>query len=69
MNLDYVYSLINRQIIAGYRSWELQRIWQEELISIATEPERQKELDKKDEIHVVADSIKAVYYQEYKNDN
>jgi hypothetical protein len=38
------------------------------MISIATEPERQKELDKNEEIHVMADSIKAVYYQEYKND-
>jgi hypothetical protein len=66
--LDHVYALINRQIINGYRSSELQRIWQEELISIATEPERQKELDKNEEIHIVADIIKAVYYQEYKND-
>ncbi|HEX2472254.1 MAG TPA: hypothetical protein VHJ59_05850 [Nitrososphaera sp.] len=36
------------------------------MISIATEPERQKELDNKDEIHVLADIINAVYYQEYK---
>ncbi|HEX6282999.1 MAG TPA: hypothetical protein VFZ67_12295 [Nitrososphaera sp.] len=42
--------------------------WQEEMISIATEPERQKELDNKDEIHVLTDSVKAVYHQEYKND-
>jgi hypothetical protein len=40
--------------------------WREEPISIATEPRRQKELDNKNEIHALAESIKAVHYQEYK---
>jgi hypothetical protein len=35
-------------------------------LSIATEPKRQKEFDKEDEIYALAESIKAVYYQEYK---
>jgi hypothetical protein len=39
---------------------------QEESISVATEPKRQKELDNKDGNHVLTESIEAVYYQEYK---
>lgn len=40
--------------------------WREEPLSIATEPKWQKEFDKQDEIYALAESIKAVYYQEYK---
>lgn len=45
---------------------EQKHYWREEPISIATEPKRQKGLDNKDEIHALAESIKAVYYQEHK---
>jgi hypothetical protein len=40
--------------------------WLEEPLSIATEPKRQKEFDNEDGIYALAESIKAVYYQEYK---
>jgi hypothetical protein len=35
-------------------------------LSIATEPKRQKEFEKEGEIYALAESIKAVHYQEYK---
>jgi hypothetical protein len=40
--------------------------WQNELKSLGIEPRRQNELNDKDELQALAESIKAVYYQDYK---
>jgi hypothetical protein len=41
--------------------------WQNELKSLGIEPRRQNELnDKEEELQALAESIKAVYYQDYK---
>lgn len=41
--------------------------WQNELKSLGIEPKRQNELNDKEELHALADIIKEVYYQDYKN--
>jgi hypothetical protein len=40
--------------------------WQNELKSLGIEPRRQNELNDKEELQALAESIKAVYYQDYK---
>jgi hypothetical protein len=40
--------------------------WQNELKSLGIEPRRQNELNDKEELQELAESIKAVYYQDYK---
>jgi hypothetical protein len=40
--------------------------WQNELKSLDIEPRRQNELNDKEELQALAESIKAVYYQGYK---
>jgi hypothetical protein len=41
--------------------------WQNELKSLGIEPKRQNELNDKEELQALADIIKEVYYQDYKN--
>jgi hypothetical protein len=40
--------------------------WQNELKSLGIEPRRQNELNDKEELQALAESIKEVYYQDYK---
>jgi hypothetical protein len=40
--------------------------WENELKSLGIEPKRQNELNDKEELQALAESIKAVYYQDYK---
>jgi hypothetical protein len=40
--------------------------WQNELRSLGIEPKRQNDLNDKAELEALAESIKAVYYQDYK---
>jgi hypothetical protein len=40
--------------------------WQNELKSLGIEPKRQNELNDKEDLQALAESIKAVYYQDYK---
>ncbi len=40
--------------------------WENELKSLGIEPRRQNELNDKEELQALAESIKAVYYQDYK---
>jgi hypothetical protein len=40
--------------------------WQNELKSLGIEPKRYNELNDKEELEALAESIKAVYYQDYK---
>jgi hypothetical protein len=40
--------------------------WQNELKSLGMEPRRQNELNDKEELQALAESIKVAYYQDYK---
>jgi hypothetical protein len=41
--------------------------WQNELQSLGIEPKRKNELNDKEELKALADTIKQVYYQDYKS--
>ena len=48
------------------RTSRQERLWQNELRSLGIEPGRQNELNDEEELRALAESIKAVYYQDYK---
>jgi hypothetical protein len=40
--------------------------WLNELVSLGIQPKRKNDLNDKEELEVLADNIKQVYYQDYK---
>jgi hypothetical protein len=61
-----LFALCHLQLKLSRKNTHKKEYWQNELQSLGIEPKRQNELNDKAELEALAESIKLVYFQDYK---